>query len=144
MLSVILPTYNEAQSGYLEPILSILAQLQDAEVIVVDSGSTDGTLELIEKRGFTLFVNEGASRAARLNTGIAAATGETIFLHHPRSLVQPEGFKAVEEYAAAHAGCWGGLSHQFDFDHALLRFTSWYSNKVRCDRSGIIYWNTRM
>ena len=139
MLSIVLPTHNEMRSGLLEPILESLAQLQDAEVIAVDGASSDGTLEKLQDSGFQVLSEAGASRAARLNAGIAAASGDIIFLHHPRSLVQPGGFQQVIELSKTRAVYWGGLSHQFDFDHPLLRFTSWYSNRVRCDRSGILY-----
>lgn len=139
MLSIILPTLNEMRSGLLERIMSSLTQLVDAEIIVVDGGSDDGTLELLSKYDLKLITEQGASRAAKLNAGIAAASGDMIFLHHPRSLVQPQGFGQVAELGHSGARVWGGLTHQFDHDHPLLRFTSWYSNRVRCDRSGILY-----
>lgn len=139
MLSIILPTQNEMRTGLLESILSSLATVDDAEIIAVDGGSEDGTLELLSKFDLKLLVEPGASRAAKLNAGIAAASGDMIFLHHPRSLVRPEDFGQLVELGESRARVWGGLSHRFDHDHPLLRFTSWYSNRIRCDRSGILY-----
>lgn len=139
MLSIILPTQNEMRSGLLNPIMSSLAQVVDAEVIVVDGDSDDGTLELLSNFDLKLIAAPGASRAAKLNAGIAAASGDMIFLHHPRSLVQPESFLQIAELGKERARVWGGLSHRFDYEHPLLRFTSWYSNRIRCDRSGILY-----
>jgi len=34
---------------------------------------------------------------------------------------------------------WGGLTHQFDHDHHLLKFISFYSNNVRSKKKGIVY-----
>jgi cellulose synthase/poly-beta-1,6-N-acetylglucosamine synthase-like glycosyltransferase len=85
MLSIILPTQNEMRSGLLESILACLVQVDDAEIIVVDGGSDDGTLELLSKYELELITEPGTSRAAKLNAGIAAASGDMIFLHHPRS-----------------------------------------------------------
>jgi hypothetical protein len=34
---------------------------------------------------------------------------------------------------------WGGFRHRFDWDHWLLRYTSWYSNRVRPRWSRILY-----
>ena len=45
MISVILPTYNEIDSGYLSLIMSRLARLRQTEILVIDGGSTDGTVE---------------------------------------------------------------------------------------------------
>jgi len=48
-VSVLMPTYN-AESTIDEALSSILAQtLKDIEIIIVDDGSTDNTLSLINK-----------------------------------------------------------------------------------------------
>lgn len=84
MLSVILPTYNRA--AYLErSIGSVLAQHCPCdELIVVDDGSTDATVFLVERIAADSPVpirllrqaNQGA--AAARNTGIRAAKGELL------------------------------------------------------------------
>ncbi|MEA2115042.1 MAG: glycosyltransferase, partial [Thermodesulfobacteriota bacterium] len=53
-VSVILPTWNGAQ--WLEAVLSGLEQqtLVPDEIIVVDSGSTDGTLDIVRRHGIRL------------------------------------------------------------------------------------------
>jgi glycosyltransferase involved in cell wall biosynthesis len=80
IVSVIIPTYNR---GWIlkEAIDSVLAQdFRDFELIVVDDGSTDDTLRLLDSYDQDLMVirqpNRGVS-AAR-NRGIAAAGGELI------------------------------------------------------------------
>jgi glycosyltransferase involved in cell wall biosynthesis len=79
-VSVIIPTYNRA--GMLTAAIdSVLAQdFTDFELIVVDDGSTDDTLEILTAYGSRIQVirqrNQGVS-AAR-NRGIAAASGRFI------------------------------------------------------------------
>jgi rSAM/selenodomain-associated transferase 2 len=51
MISVIIPAYNEEQA-LPATIRSLLAQPGDYEVIVVDGGSTDRTIEVVEEFGF--------------------------------------------------------------------------------------------
>ncbi|MFZ8990499.1 MAG: glycosyltransferase, partial [Pseudohongiellaceae bacterium] len=51
MISVILPTFNEISSGYLGPIVSRLARLPQAEILVIDGGSADGTVEFVAGHG---------------------------------------------------------------------------------------------
>ena len=70
MISVILPTFNEISSGYLGPIMNRLARLPQAEILVIDGGSTDGTVEIVAGHGVEVLSLPGSSRAARLNLGI--------------------------------------------------------------------------
>ncbi len=139
MLSIILPVFNESRCNYLDRILQNLSQLDSAEIIIIDGGSTDDTVSRINNAGFSVLELPDSSRAARLNYGLDAASGELIFLHHPRSLVSPDILAGLETRLGVSRPCWGGLSHQFDLQHPLLRFTSWYSNRIRCDWRGIVY-----
>src|SRR5256885_16577902 len=61
-VSVIVPTWNEAK--YLPALLASLTNQTRAplEIVVADSGSTDGTQDLAEARG--AFVVEGERRGA--------------------------------------------------------------------------------
>ena len=139
MISVVLPTFNETSSGYLKLILERVTRLEDAEVIVVDGGSTDGTLELVGGFPVKLYNIGKSSRAARLAKGIASSQGKVILLHHPRSLIEAGALDNLEASTAGLKACWGGFTHQFDIAHPLLAFTSWYSNRIRCDLRGIVY-----
>lgn len=139
MLSIVLPVFNESRCNYLDDILGNLAQLSHAEIIIVDGGSTDNTVQRVRDGGFTAIELPNSSRAARLNHGLEATRGDLVFLHHPRSLVPWQILADLESVLAERQPCWGGLSHQFDDDHPLLSFTSWYSNRVRFDWRGIVY-----
>ena len=82
-VSVIIPTYNRAHLVG-RAIQSVLDQTyDDFEVIVVDDGSTDNTMEVVsgfrdERIKYIQHpVNKGTPAAAR-NTGIRAARGELI------------------------------------------------------------------
>lgn len=114
MLSVVLPALPGERSPWTERILRRLMEVDGIEVV----------------RG------TGANRAERLQNGIDACRGEVILLHHPRSLVQRAGLEWLRDHADEVS--WGGFTHAFDHDHYLLRFTSWYSNRVR-PRKGILY-----
>jgi glycosyltransferase involved in cell wall biosynthesis len=92
-VSVIIPTYNRA--GLVkEAVASVLAQTyRDFELLVVDDGSTDGTLEALAPwagaiRVLSLPVRRGVSGAR--NAGVAAAQGEWLAFLDADDLWLPE------------------------------------------------------
>jgi glycosyltransferase involved in cell wall biosynthesis len=99
-ISVIIPTYNRA-SMVIEAVESVLEQtFKDFELIVVDDGSTDHTLSLLEKFGPSLRLcrqeNRGVS-AAR-NRGLAEAGGELIAFLDSDDLWLPEKLAVQASY----------------------------------------------
>ena len=80
-ISVITPTLNQAQ--FIETtIKSVLEQnYPDLEYIIIDGGSTDGTIEIIRKyeKYLAYWVREkDAGQSAAINKGFRRATGEII------------------------------------------------------------------
>lgn len=78
-LSIIIPVLNEATN-----ILRTISAAQtgtNIEIIVVDGGSTDGTLELVKTLSVQV-VQTTPNRALQMNTGATLATGDILlFLH---------------------------------------------------------------
>lgn len=82
-VSVIMPSLNVAD--YIEQCIeSVIDQtLRDIEIIVVDAGSTDGTLEIVEKYELQdnrvhLIYSDKRSYGYQLNLGISKAHGDYI------------------------------------------------------------------
>lgn len=83
LVSVVIPIYNSQQ--YIEQtLLSVFNQTyQNYEVIIVDDGSTDKSLELInslsiEKNNIKIINQKNSGPAAARNKGVQKATGEWI------------------------------------------------------------------
>ena len=78
-VSLIIPTLNEAKS--LTHVLTALPDVVD-ELVVVDSGSTDGTLDVIRQlRPDAKIVEEPRrGKGIALQTGFAAAAGDTLVI----------------------------------------------------------------
>lgn len=78
-ISVLTPSYN--QGRYLEQnIQSVMRQsYPEFEHIVIDGGSTDGTVEILQKYPHLKWVSErDEGQADALNKGLAMATGDII------------------------------------------------------------------
>ncbi|NEP15554.1 MAG: glycosyltransferase family 2 protein [Leptolyngbya sp. SIO4C1] len=142
MISVVLPCLNEMRHGYLPRILDNLSQQQGPkQLIAVVSPSQDQTCETIAQYpDVQLIEAAAANRAQRLNLGIAASQGDLVLLHHPATLLPPQqALRLVQATLSKAEAAWGGFRHSFDYDHWLLRFTSWYSTTQRSRWSRILY-----
>lgn len=128
--SVVIPVHRNG-ADWLPRILSRLREVPGFEVICAGDSPPP------EESGARFVKVEGPSRGARLQAGVEASSHRTILLHHPRSLIEAEGLRWLT--AGAGGSRWGGFTHAFDWDHPLLRFTSWYSNHVRASLRGIVY-----
>jgi glycosyltransferase involved in cell wall biosynthesis len=102
-ISVIIPTHNRA--SYLrEAVDSVLAQdFRDYELIVVDDGSTDDTVEILETRPVTkkIFQQHSGVSAAR-NTGISQSTGTFVAFLDSDDLWLPTKLRTQMAFFANH------------------------------------------
>ena len=105
-LSVVMPTYNAAE--YIERSLeSILRQsFKDYELIIIDDGSTDGTIELIEKqeddRIYLIQREEESGITSALNRGIDEARGQYVARHDADDWSSPDRFDKQITYLETH------------------------------------------
>ena len=109
MISVITPNYNG--SRYLaQAIESVLAQRRagvDLEYIVVDGGSTDGSLAILERYRSELarlVVESDRGPASAINKGFALARGEMVGWLNADDLYHPGALARVAEGFALHPG----------------------------------------
>ncbi len=100
LVSVVIPLYN--QKGYVaEAIDSILNQTYaPIEIIVVNDGSTDNPLPILEKyRGKILLINqENRGLAAARNAGIGHARGEYLQFLDADDWLDPDKIKLQLEF----------------------------------------------
>ena len=106
--SVVIPTYN--RKPILEKCLRALEQQQSSisgyEVIVVDDGSTDGTLEWLTDSAFPhvrSLAQDHQGPAAARNLGVQAAQGDTIIFIDSDLIVTPFFLQAHADALVAGA-----------------------------------------
>ncbi|MEB0136028.1 glycosyltransferase [Actimicrobium sp. CCC2.4] len=133
-ISVIIPVFNGAQF-IAETVRSVLRQTyKDYELIIVNDGSADGTLEKLKEFGMAVNIisipNGGVSNAR--NTGIKASCGEYIAFLDADDLWEENKLerqmKVFEQYPDVGFCCCNyvqennGVNHfdLFSDDHALI------------------------
>lgn len=79
-ISIIIPVLNSERflGGCLESIFSMTFPRGSYEVIVVDNGSKDGSVEIAEKYGAKVLVKPGVNVSAVRNFGARASTGDVL------------------------------------------------------------------
>lgn len=90
-VSIIIPTLDEA--AQIAPVLRALRTHRPHELIVVDGGSQDGTVDLAAEHARVLHAPRG--RAAQMNAGAAAASGEVLLFLHADTHLPPDGLQSV-------------------------------------------------
>lgn len=105
-LSVIIPCYNE-RGTVAEIIKRVHAVVPEAEIVVVDDGSTDGSREILEAlngshpRVRVMLHEKNSGKGAAVHTGIQAATGDIILIQDADLEYDPRDYpgllKPIEE-----------------------------------------------
>lgn len=104
-VSVIMPCLNMAQ--YIEECIeSVVHQtLTDMEILIVDAGSTDGTLNILQDyktkdQRIKIIPSQKKSYGHQVNLGISAATGEYIGIVDTDDRILPDMYEALYSIAS--------------------------------------------
>ncbi|MBL4663596.1 MAG: TIGR04283 family arsenosugar biosynthesis glycosyltransferase [Flavobacteriaceae bacterium] len=133
MISIIIPVLNESQT-----ILKLLSHLSKkgspqnvSEIIVVDGGSTDGTIDLVnnflKKSSLNIFlITSEKGRAKQMNVGAKKSSGQTLYFLHADSF-PPKNFDMFIISALKDGAKAGSFRMRFDSNHPMLKFSQWFT-----------------
>ena len=106
------------------------------EVIVVDGGSSDGTVEIVRGRGVTLVTSE-RGRGRQMRAGACAARGEALWFLHADTQPLPESVERIVEALRDPEVVAGNFQLRFDGTRRAARFLTWLYPQLR--KLGLAY-----
>jgi len=126
-LSVVIPSYNQAQ--FIRATLdSVLWQsCSDVEVFVFDGGSNDGTISILESYGEKIewVSQKDGGQADAINQGLRRATGDILAYLNSDDLYLPGALKTVTNHFEAHPECvalYGDAWHLYEDGSIMERY----------------------
>ncbi|MGH3767827.1 MAG: TIGR04283 family arsenosugar biosynthesis glycosyltransferase [Pseudonocardiaceae bacterium] len=139
-MSIVVPTLNEA--ARIEPCLRRLcSDFPDCELVVVDGGSTDGTIDLAARHAAT--VRSAAGRATQMNAGAAVSSGDILWFIHADCQVPAEALDLLRAALLDPGVVGGGLQLSFDQHSVGLDYLAVSSN-MRARRLNWIFGDQAM
>jgi rSAM/selenodomain-associated transferase 2 len=131
LISIIVPTLDEEAN--LSVSLRQIAQHPDVELIVVDGGSHDRTVEIA--RHFTPFVFVSQpNRAQQMNLGARHATGDILLFLHADTFLLPGAIDKIQRHIIADGAVGGAFDLRVDSRRKFCKFIV----KMACQRSRLL------
>lgn len=131
-ISIIIPVLNEEAA--LRRTLDRLERFPAAEIVIVDGGSTDGTIALLQawsdrsssQKRVIIYSEQG--RARQMNAGAKRATGESLLFLHADSLLPEGAMDAVAEAIRSPSVVGGAFRFRIDSNLFFLRIVERLAN----------------
>lgn len=127
-MAVILPVFNESENlGRVLP--ELLEHQQFDEIIVVDGGSTDASVEIVcrfmsavtsESAAPPILIQSARGRARQMRAGAGAATADILLFLHADCVLPPDAAGSIRE-AVGRGRLWGRFDVRLSGRHFLLR-----------------------
>lgn len=132
-MSIITPSYNQAH--FIErTIESILSQkYPDLEYIVMDGGSTDGTVDILKKYSDRIIwkSEKDSGQSEAINKGLRMATGDIVAFLNSDDTYEPEALSRVAEFFEKNSDiqwAYGKCRIINEKDVEIRRPITWYKN----------------
>ena len=96
-VTILIPTYNEEKA--LPETLASVEMLSPPpdEILLIDGGSTDRTVEVANECGFKARTAPQKGRGAQINFGVQMATGEVICVLHADSVLPVDAIALIRK-----------------------------------------------
>ncbi len=126
-LSIIIPVFNEGEG--IAATLDALADLRalGVEVIVVDGGSRDATIQRARLRADRV-ISAPRGRAAQMNAGAEKASGGVLLFLHADTRLPADTDHVLIKGLERSGRAWGRFDVKIEGRHLLLLVVGWLMN----------------
>lgn len=135
MVSVIIPIYNE-EKFLSENSDHFIGLARAAELIFVDGGSSDKSVQVAEGLGRVLYAEK--CRALQMNIGARSAGGDVLFFLHADNYVSPGVMEAAEKMILEEGFIGGCLTQFLDEKKFIFRIIEGFGN-IRARLTKVFY-----
>ena len=124
LVSIVTPSYNQGRF-IRRTIESVLAQTYpNVEYFVVDGGSTDDTLDILQSFGtrFRWISEPDSGQAQAINKGVRVASGQIVGYLNSDDVLRPDAIEQVVQHFNDHPECdlvYGDADHIDDADRVI-------------------------
>ena len=122
MIAVIIPTLNEAEL-LPETLNCVRANDAACEILVIDAGSEDGTVQVAEAGGARIIQSPKRQRAFQMNLGAQEARSDIYLFLHADTLIGPHALQQIEKTLDQPDVVGGGFARRFQGASPVLRLT---------------------
>ena len=126
MISVIIPVLNESQTIGAR-LNRLRKQIVHHEIVVVDGGSNDGTLDIVSAFSNVKCLRSPAGRGSQMNRGAEAAEGDLLLFLHADTWLPSGGLSIIERLMKQEGIVAGSFSLRFDDPCSILKLYSLFS-----------------
>jgi len=127
-VSVIIPAFNEEMR--IESCLDRVVTCPSiSEIIVVDGGSSDKTLDRVKRFSSVTLLHSKPGRGTQISKGIRSATGDIILILHADSHLQKGAVPGMLRLLQKHPDIVGGaFAAEYDNSGLMFRFNEFLNN----------------
>lgn len=134
-ISIIIPVLNEEKTiaKLLDYLLEIINPNFTSQIIVVDGGSQDDTLEILKKYPEIKLVHSPSGRAIQMNFGAKNAKSEILYFLHCDTFPS-KNFDSAIVNQGQKGNLSGCFKMKFDNNHIVLKVSQWFTqfNHISC------------
>lgn len=130
-LSIIIPVFNESLT-IKSTLINLIPLIKEGhELIIIDGGSDDDTVDICNHYTTNVFVsNKG--RAAQMNCGAAKASNDMlVFLHADTILPENSAYLITNSFCTSNKE-WGHFKARLNGDKFILRIIEFFMNSRSC------------